>query len=132
MNDIIKRIRIVFLDSGKSQTDIGTMIKKTPQYVWRLLNIDDINPSKSTIEDICRAFNIREEWMYNGEEPMNNLPEDETIAYVEELLGKEENPLYDLIRAIMKTYSESGPQEQRIIESFAKELKNNMDKENRG
>ena len=129
MSNVLDRIRTVFNESGRSQTDIGTLIKKTPQYVWRLLNIDDINPSKSTIDDICQAFNVREEWIYDGIEPMYYPPEDEAAAYVAELLGPEENPLFDLIKAIMKTYSESGPQERQIIESFAKELRNNMKKD---
>lgn len=126
MNSTLDRIRLLFKESGKTQTEIGSLIYKTPQYVWQLLNLNDVNPSKSTIKDICHAFNVREEWLLYGEGPMEYPPEDETAAYVDELLGKEENPLYDLIKAIMKTYKEVSPQDKEIIKSFAKDLKDNM------
>ena len=132
MNDVLSRIRKIFSDSGKGQTEIGKMIDKTPQYIWRIMNIEDLSPSKSTVREICRAFNVREEWVYTGVEPMEIPPENEAAAYVDELLGKEENPLYDLIRAIMKTYSELGPKEQDTIKSFAKNLKANQNNEGRG
>lgn len=70
MNEVLARIREVFEESGKSQTEIGKMIKKTPQYIWRLINVDDLNPSDSVISDICRVFNVREEWLKFGAEPM--------------------------------------------------------------
>lgn len=132
MNDVLPRIRKIFLDSEKGQTEIGKMIDKTPQYIWRIMNIDDLSPSKSTIKEICRVFNVREEWVYTGAEPMRYPPENEAAAYVDNLLGGEENPLYDLIRAIMKTYSELGPDDQKVIKSFAKSLKENQNSESRG
>lgn len=130
-NDILIRIREVLVESAKSQTDIGKMIDRTPQYVWRILNVDDVNPSKDTIKNICKAFNIREEWILTGDEPMIQPQEDETAAYVAELLGEEENPLYDLIKAIMKTYSGCVEKDKQIIKSFAKDLKANLNGESR-
>ena len=73
MNEILIRIRKVFNDSNKTQTEIGKLINKTPQYIWRILNIDTINPSESTIKDICREFNINEKWLINGTEPMKKM-----------------------------------------------------------
>lgn len=71
MSDMLLRIREVFVKSGKSQTEIGTIINKTPQYIWRLLNVDDINPSKSVIEDICTKIkidgeSINPDWLFTG------------------------------------------------------------------
>ena len=47
MTDVLARIREVLLESQKSQTEIGKAISKTPQYVWKLLNNDNANPSDS-------------------------------------------------------------------------------------
>ena len=47
MTDILIRVREVLLESQKSQTEIGKAIRKTPQYVWKLLNDDNANPSKN-------------------------------------------------------------------------------------
>ena len=69
-NEILLRIRYVFKDSGKTQTDIGKSIGKTSQYVWKLLNDDNSNPSESAIKDICREFSINEEWLRTGQGEM--------------------------------------------------------------
>lgn len=67
MNNILIRIRKIFEESGKSQTEIGKMISKTSQYVWKILNDDNANPSDSTIKDICREFKVNETWLRTGE-----------------------------------------------------------------
>lgn len=70
MNETLLRIRKVFEESGESQTCIGKKIHKTSQYVWKLLNDDNANPSESVIADICREFEIDEDWLRTGEGEM--------------------------------------------------------------
>ena len=74
MKDILGRIRIVFKDSQQTQTEIGKKISKTSQYVWKLLNNDSIKPSDSVIKDICREFNVNENWLRTGEGEMHTEP----------------------------------------------------------
>ena len=87
------------------------------------------NPSDQTIRSICREFGIREAWLRTGEEPMYALPKDETAAYVGQLLRDVENPLYDMIKAIMKTYSELDGNSQAVIRETAKKFRDNLKKE---
>ena len=71
---------------------------------------------------VCKQFKVNEEWLRYGTGEMFLPPVDEEAAYVAELLGDDENPLYDIIKAIMKTYSELGTKEQAVLKSFAKDL----------
>lgn len=73
MSETLLRIRKVFEKSGKTQTEIGKLISKTSQYVWKLLNDDKANPSDSVIKDICREFNVNEEWLKTGEGGEGNM-----------------------------------------------------------
>ncbi len=102
MNDILLRIRKVFSDSGKSQTEIGKKISKTAQYVWKLLNDDTSNPSDSVIKDICREFNINEDWLRDGKGPMYKPTEDKLSTYMAQIAIGEDDFIKDLIEVYME------------------------------
>ena len=77
---------------------------------------------------ICEKFNVSEKWLQTGDGEMF-LPElDEEAIFVSQLLN-EDNPLYGLIKDVMKTYCELGPKEQEILKTFALKLKDNRKKE---
>ena len=87
------------------------------------------SPSDRTINDICDKYNVNETWLRTGKgEMFNELPEeDEVAAYVSELLEDDEgNPLYDIIKEIMHTYSELTPKSQEVIRNFSAQLLKNL------
>lgn len=130
MNEVLTRIREVFIKSGKSQTEIGAIINKTPQYVWRLLNVDDINPSKGAIEDIYTKMKIdgepiNPEWLQMGiGEPtikrtrnqeiaefansVMELPDDNIKTRLIEALSKLDEKEWEVIEKIADSLSKKG------------------------
>lgn len=67
---MIERMREVFFKSGLSQTEFARRVKVTPAYIWRILNIDTVKPSERVVADICREFNVSEDWLRTGEGAM--------------------------------------------------------------
>lgn len=84
------------------------------------------NPTNQTIKAICSVYRVNENWLRTGEGKMYLTQEDEEAAYVSELLLGSDNELYSIIKAIMKTYSELGEKEKKVLESFAKDLRDNL------
>lgn len=90
------------------------------------------NLTDQMIISICREYNVNEEWLRSGEgTPFKKLSKEEEIAsYVEDLLSDgTENPLYEIILDIMRTYSELTPKSQEVLRYFSRRLLDNMKKE---
>lgn len=131
METMLTRLRKIFLDSGESQTAIAKKTNVTSAYIWKILNNDSVRPRDLFIDSVCREYNINEDWLRNGTgEMFKKIPaEDETAAYVSELLEDEDNPLYSIIKGIMKTYSQLDNKSQEILRDFSKSLLHNMNTE---
>ena len=71
------RIAAVIADSGLTKTAFGQRIGLTQSFVSRLA-LGVSAPSDRTISDICREFNVREEWLRTGEGEMYILTDAET------------------------------------------------------
>lgn len=122
MNSILERIRKVFLDSGKSQTEIGKMIGKTSQYVWKLLNNDNSNPSESVIRDTCRAFGISYLWLTEGIEPMKESLDTDSMARIDDIMTGENEFAKNLFREFAKLDDSEWKMLEKLIKNIAKEL----------
>lgn len=85
------------------------------------------NPSDAVIFSICREFGIEEKWLRTGEGNMRAVTEDETAVIVSELL-EADNPLYDIILGIAKTYQKLNAKSQKVIDDFAKDLLDELKK----
>lgn len=83
MNERIKHLRKDVLNL--SQKDFADKIGLSENFVWMIEKGIRV-PSNRTISDICRIFDIQEDWLRHGLEPMR-APKDreEEIA---ELVGR--------------------------------------------
>lgn len=72
------------------------------------------------INDVCREFNVNEEWLRTGKGEMYKTTTDEVKSYVEDLLNYsgEGNPFYDTIIEMMKTYHNLDEQSKKIMRDY--------------
>lgn len=123
MKDRIKKIRT---DNKLSMEKFGNKIGITKASVSRIESGEN-NPSEQTMILICKEFGINKNWLLTGKGDMYDMPEDETAAVVSDLL-EEENPFYDLIVGIMKTYKKLDDKSQTALKNLSQELLDNLKK----
>ncbi len=120
------RIREARKEKGFTQEELAKKVEVSKNYIY-LIESGRENPGKKAVRDIAKTLGVTDHWILDGISS-KIPPENESAAYVDELLGPEENPVYDLIKAIMKTYTELSPDKQETVKSFAKDLITNMAK----
>lgn len=69
MADIKDRIKLVRTTLGKTQAEFAQAINRTQSLFARYENGTN-NINDRTIADICREFNVNEQWLRAGEGPM--------------------------------------------------------------
>ena len=109
-----ERIALLIEESGMTKTAFAQKLNITQPYVSKLLKTG--SPRDRLIEDICEKFEISEEWLRNGTEPMRIQPE--TFSLDE--FAAQHNAT-DLEKEIIKTYFEIDPAIRRQILNHFKE-----------
>ena len=125
-----ERINRILNESGLKKVEFAKAIGIDQSYVPKIIS-GEKKPSDRVIDCICSKFNVNKEWILSGDGEPYNPPEDEEAAYISELLEDVDDPVCQIIKAVMKTYRESGEKERIVLKSFAKDLMKQIKKESR-
>ena len=124
------RISQIVECSGLTKTEFAKRINVSQGLVSQMCS-GTTKPSDRTISDICRVFNVNRRYLELGEEPMFLPDLDPDTEYINVLLSQLDNPFTDTIRALMKTYMELSPEDQKKAKDFAAGLSRNMNDKDR-
>lgn len=123
-----ERLKTLRKSLGMTQIEFAEIINSSNGHVSDMEK-GRKNITESTMDLLELKKNVNIDWLRTGKgEMFNELPEeDEVAAYVSELLEDDEgNPLYDIIKEIMHTYSELTPKSQEVIRDFSAQLLKNL------
>lgn len=125
MDDLNKRISYLIEQLGIKKTTFAERLNVSQPYISQLC-AGTSNPSDRTISDICREFNVNEEWLRTGQgEMFKPLSRSETIAgFAGELLKTEEDSFK---RRLIELLAELDDTEWEMLERLAKKLTEKMD-----
>lgn len=117
MNSRIKAIRA---HVKLSQAEFGAKINVSQNYIWMIEKGERI-PSDRTIADICREFNVSEEWLRTGEgDMMQKLTRNQVIA---EFLGRLMKDPDDAPRKrFISIISKLDVEEWKLLDEIAKKM----------
>ena len=120
------RIKAVRQSEGLTQSQFAEKIGLSRNYV-AMVEIGQREPSDRTISDICRIFDIQEDWLRHGLEPMRCArSKEEEIA---ELVGRALNGSSEFKKAVIQMICSRTDEELKILEDMLRELYHNIEKE---
>lgn len=121
--------RIVYLidtecDGNKSA--FARKINITPAFAAQLYKMERV-PSDRTISDICRIFDIQEDWLRHGLEPMRAAKSRE--EEISELVGSALNGSSDFKKAVITMICSRTDKELEALEDALRNIYENIQKE---
>ncbi|MCO7121957.1 helix-turn-helix transcriptional regulator [Ihubacter massiliensis] len=127
MND---RIRALRKELGLTQEKFADRLSMKRNTIANY-EIGRNEPIDAVISLICKEFNVNEEWLRTGTGEMFQplAEEDETAAFVSELLYDVDNELYAMIKEIMRTYDQLDEKSKAVIKQFSRSLLENIKKQ---
>lgn len=125
-----ERIKEIRKDRNLTQEAFSLKIKLSRNFISQIESGTKV-ASPRTIKDICREFNINEDWLIYGIGPMERQSDDDFSEIVEDMLS-EDNPFYDLIKDIAITYKGLDPASKTVIQNFAQQLLDGRQKKKEG
>ena len=122
------RIKMIRQNEGLTQSQFADKIGLSRNYV-AMIEIGQRDPSDRTISDICRIFDIQEDWLRYGLEPMKAArSREEEIA---EMVGAAFSGTPDFRLAVIKMICSRTPEELQTLEKALRDVYENIKKEDR-
>lgn len=109
------RILKIRKDSKLNQEDFGLRLNLTKNYI-SLIETGNRIPSDRTISDICREFNVNEDWLKNGTGDMYK----EKDGSFSELLVELEDSDDDFIKSLITVYMGLDEDSKNALRKIAK------------
>ena len=120
------RIYMVRKESKLNQTEFADKLGLTKNFISLLENGNRI-PSDRTISDICRIFDIQEDWLKYGLEPMRAAKsKEEEIA---ELVGSALSGSNDFKKAVIRMICSRSDAELQALEAALTAIYEDIKKE---
>lgn len=119
MKNRILRIR---KDSKLNQEDFGLRLNLTKNYI-SLIETGNRIPSDRTISDICREFNVNEDWLKNGTGDMYKEKDGSFSELLVELEDSDDDFIKSLITVYMGLDEDSKSALRKIAKGMAEKYK---------
>lgn len=116
---MMQRILKIRKDAKLNQADFAKRLNLTKNYI-SLIETGNRTPSDRTISDICREFNINEDWLRYGTEPMRISKKGKLAIYLSEIASGNDDLIQDLIEVYMELDKTSKDALRKIADDMAK------------
>lgn len=117
------RILKIRKDSKLNQEDFGLRLNLTKNYI-SLIETGNRIPSDRTISDICREFNVNEDWLKNGTGDMYKEKDGSFSELLVELEDSDDDFIKSLITVYMGLDEDSKSALRKIAKGMAEKYKN--------
>lgn len=101
-----------------TQEKFATQLGLSRNFLWMIEKGDRV-PSDRTIADICREFNVNENWLRTGEGEMFNPQDEKLAAFVGSLVADDSDPFK---RRMVELLADLTPEEWKLLEKMAERL----------
>ena len=120
------RIALVIVESKLTKTKFAEALNVSPAFVSQMCS-GASKPSDRTISDICRIFDIQEDWLRHGLEPMRAAKsKEEEIA---ELVGSALSGSNDFKKAVIRMICSRSDAELQALEAALTAIYEDIKKE---
>lgn len=116
------RILKIRKDSKLNQEDFGLRLNLTKNYI-SLIETGNRIPSDRTISDICREFNVNEDWLKNGTGDMYKEKDGSFSELLVELEDSDDDFIESLITVYMGLDEDSKSALRKIAKGMAEKYK---------
>lgn len=120
METIAERISWIISDKGYTKTAFAKKINVSQPFISQVVT-GTASPSDRTIADICREFDVNEDWLRTGQgDPYVQLSRDEELAAFFGNVLKGDDP--DFRRRLLSVLSRLSTEEWELLEKMAWKL----------
>ena len=123
MKDMVDRVIKIREESGDSQEKFASRLGLSRNFINQFENRKK-NISDRTISDICKEFNISEEWLRYGTGEMKRQVEHKLSSYVSEIVTGDD----DFIKDLIEVYMELDQTSKNALKEIAKRMADKRNK----